>query len=271
MHAMKKLVIDTDIGTDVDDLFALSYALKNPEIDVRGISVVYGDTKVRAKIVLKLERILEKNVPIMIGAEVDKKYWCGFEHLALDEKEKRESINNREGYLKEPFTMSNLDEEAEDYEKTNLVCIGPLTNICNQIECERAISNVKKVYLMGEKITSHNFIVDPDSTGIVFSQPWKKYLITKEVSKKISFTKDELKKFRGTRLGDFIYESAERWFNFYKNCDDTAVMYDALAVSAAADEGYVKFKKANNVVVDVFVSYDVDLRFKDKLRETIFK
>jgi purine nucleosidase len=269
-----KMVIDTDIGTDVDDLFALAYAFKNPKIDVKGISVVHGATKIRAMISLKLERMLGKNIPIMIGAEGDSRYWCGFEHLALDKKEINEPINDSEGYPKKPLTYSLYDErgEREFYDKdTKLVCIGPLTNIQSQLSCKHGIDNVKKVYLMGEKITSHNFIVDPYATGKVFSQPWEKYLITKEVSKKISFTKDELEKFRGNKLGDFIYDSAERWFNFYKGCNNTAVMYDALAVSAAADEGFVKFKKANDVLDDIFVSYDVELKFKDKLGEVIFK
>ena len=42
-----QIVIDTDVGSDVDDLFALTYALRNPNVDVKTISTVIGDTVVR--------------------------------------------------------------------------------------------------------------------------------------------------------------------------------------------------------------------------------
>ena len=37
------LILDTDIGTDVDDCLALAVLLGSPEIDLLGITTVYGD------------------------------------------------------------------------------------------------------------------------------------------------------------------------------------------------------------------------------------
>ena len=90
------LVLDTDIGTDVDDAFALVYLLKNRKANVKAIVTVIGNTRIRAKIARKIGGILQKDVPIIVGKsgseEAVKKYWLGFEHLALTEAELQKPI-----------------------------------------------------------------------------------------------------------------------------------------------------------------------------------
>ena len=49
-----KLILDTDIGTDVDDALALAFALRHPELDLRAVTTVSGDTVRRARIAKKL-------------------------------------------------------------------------------------------------------------------------------------------------------------------------------------------------------------------------
>jgi len=48
-----KLLIDTDIGDDIDDLFALYFALRK-NIEIVGVTTVFKDTVQRAKMVKKL-------------------------------------------------------------------------------------------------------------------------------------------------------------------------------------------------------------------------
>jgi len=249
---MKKIIIDTDVGTDVDDLFALTYAIKNPDIRIQTITTVHGNTEIRAKIVKKLERILGVEIPVIAGAEktLDREcYWCGFEHLALSKEEMKEPL----AYLKYPRCDKN----------TTLVCIGPLTNIALQLEKNKSIKNIKNIYLMGSSFDDHNFNVDPKATKIVLSRPWKKKYITKEVSEKINFTREDLKSLCINELGDFIYESAIRWLDYAKR--EKAYMYDVLTVSAAIGEDFVKFKEEGSKIL----SYDVDSKLKDKIIEVI--
>src|ERR1700694_805570 len=47
----EKMIIDTDIGDDVDDAFALALAVKSPELRILGVTTTFGDTEGRAKIV----------------------------------------------------------------------------------------------------------------------------------------------------------------------------------------------------------------------------
>lgn len=250
---MKQLIIDTDIGTDVDDLIALIYAMRNPNVKVEAIATVHGNTKIRAKIVRKLERILGADIPIFAGAEKtlegSSNYWCGFEHKALTKQE-----------IEEPLANSYYPNLGKD---TALVCIGPLTNIALYVKNDNGINKVKNIYFMGSHKGSHNFKVDPEATRIVLSQPWKKFFITKSVSQKIRFSRKELSDLRGNQLGDFVYESAVRWLDYSKK--ENSYMYDVLTVSAAIGEKFVKFREKNGGMF----SYDVDSSIKERIVEAI--
>jgi purine nucleosidase len=66
--AREKVIIDTDIGSDIDDAFAVALALRSPELDILGITTDYGDTEARAKI---LDRMLgevgREDIPVAVG------------------------------------------------------------------------------------------------------------------------------------------------------------------------------------------------------------
>jgi len=49
------VIIDTDVGDDIDDAFALAIALQDPRLEVLGVTTAWGDTRLR---VLLVRRIL---------------------------------------------------------------------------------------------------------------------------------------------------------------------------------------------------------------------
>src|SRR5260370_38852635 len=51
----EKVILDTDIGDDIDDAFAVALALRSPELQILGITTTFGDTETRAKL---LDRFL---------------------------------------------------------------------------------------------------------------------------------------------------------------------------------------------------------------------
>src|SRR5262249_43256635 len=63
-----KIVLDTDIGTDIDDAWALGYVLKSPSLDLLGVTVSDGDTTQRARLACKLlARLGRTDVPVAVG------------------------------------------------------------------------------------------------------------------------------------------------------------------------------------------------------------
>ena len=68
----RPVVIDTDIGSDIDDSYAIGFALRSPDLDVKLIVTSTDDTAVRAKIVAKLLTIAGRDdIPIGIGITND--------------------------------------------------------------------------------------------------------------------------------------------------------------------------------------------------------
>ena len=65
-----KIILDTDIGDDIDDAIALTFALGSREFDLLGVTVVYGDVITRARIARKLLRLCGRgDVPVAAGYE----------------------------------------------------------------------------------------------------------------------------------------------------------------------------------------------------------
>jgi purine nucleosidase len=63
-----RIWIDTDLGTDVDDALALAFALRHPELDLVGVSTVFGDVELRARMVEALLRLGgAEGVPVLVG------------------------------------------------------------------------------------------------------------------------------------------------------------------------------------------------------------
>ncbi len=62
------IVIDTDVGDDIDDAFALVLALSDPRLDVVGITTAWGDTHTRALLVRRLLAVLgREDIPVAEG------------------------------------------------------------------------------------------------------------------------------------------------------------------------------------------------------------
>src|ERR1043166_4390423 len=64
----EKIIIDTDIGDDVDDAFTLALAVQSPELEILGVTTTFGDTEARAKITDRfLGEIGRADIPVLAG------------------------------------------------------------------------------------------------------------------------------------------------------------------------------------------------------------
>src|ERR1700745_3303247 len=61
----QKIIIDTDIGDDIDDAFAVALALRSPELQILGITTAFRDTEARAKLVDRmLGEVGRQDIPV---------------------------------------------------------------------------------------------------------------------------------------------------------------------------------------------------------------
>ena len=63
-----KLLLDTDIGSDIDDAICLAYLLAKPECDLLGITTVSGEPEKRAMLASAICKTADREVPIFPGA-----------------------------------------------------------------------------------------------------------------------------------------------------------------------------------------------------------
>ena len=72
-----RIILDTDIGTDVDDALALAFALRHPEIDLAAVTTVSGDTRLRGQIAARL-LALATDREVEVVTDVDARAFAEF-------------------------------------------------------------------------------------------------------------------------------------------------------------------------------------------------
>ncbi|MBI4095406.1 MAG: nucleoside hydrolase [DPANN group archaeon] len=256
---MKKVWIDTDIGTDVDDLLALIYALKNPELKVMGASTVIGDSEKRAKIAAETANLLGKAIEAAPGANLPmlsdgKNYWCGYEGDGMDLQKTK---------IGRPATAC-LQNIVTDPSYT-IACIAPMTNIATAANLSGSLI-LAELYIMGQA-GSHNFRVDKPASDIVKYCSTGKTLVTTDVAKKVYLTKEEMfgLKTGNAELDKAIYTNAGNWLK-HSPYKDRFYLYDPLTVAAVARPDLLKFENISGIRTSVSVKAD---KFKEHFLEIL--
>ena len=68
LPAPQKVILDTDIGDDIDDAYALALVLTSPELKLLGVTTAWGNTGLRAQLVDGLLcKTGQENIPVFVG------------------------------------------------------------------------------------------------------------------------------------------------------------------------------------------------------------
>ena len=67
----QKILLDTDIGSDIDDCITLSYLLAQPECELIGITTVTGEPHKRALLADWICTLAKKDIPVLPGNFLD--------------------------------------------------------------------------------------------------------------------------------------------------------------------------------------------------------
>ncbi|MEM8590601.1 MAG: nucleoside hydrolase [Pseudomonadota bacterium] len=155
-----KLIIDTDIGTDIDDALAIVFALASPELDLEGLTIVDGDVEARAKMASRLLGMAGRpDIPVVRGdgqpiAAGRMPTWMGHEGkgiLDLDWQGPEAPI---------------LDGHAADWlvERSRvapfrLAAIGPFTNVARAVERDPGFAGrIEGLTVMGGMAHAETYI-----------------------------------------------------------------------------------------------------------------
>jgi inosine-uridine nucleoside N-ribohydrolase len=141
----EKVIIDTDIGDDVDDAFAVALAVKSPELQVLGVTTTFGDTEARAKIADRfLGEIGREGIPVLAGTPTATKNPMSQRRYA----ESRLLKDSHAGAV--DFILAQIRKYPGEI---TLIAIGPLMNVGAAIDKDAAtFRKLKRVVLMGGSV-----------------------------------------------------------------------------------------------------------------------
>jgi inosine-uridine nucleoside N-ribohydrolase len=180
------VILDTDIGTDIDDTWALAMLLKCPELDLKLVVSTAGDTPHRARILCRLLEIAGRtDIPVGIGVrDHTREYpypqapWVRDYPLA-----------DYPGTVHEDGVGATIDMLMAAPEPVTLVTIGPLGNIGAALRRAPGIApRTRYVGMQGSihrnvenaegAIAEWNVVCDIPAAQAVFAAPWLSAAIT---------------------------------------------------------------------------------------------
>lgn len=141
-----KLIIDTDIGDDYDDIFTLAVALASPEVDLLGVTTVAGDVALRARLVMRLLALADRlDVPVAVGRPTPIR--VPFTHRRWAEG--GPPLNGDE-----PDAVDFILRRAAAHPgEVTVLAIGPLSNLAGALERDPvAFRRLKRIVLMGGSV-----------------------------------------------------------------------------------------------------------------------
>jgi purine nucleosidase len=237
------VIFDTDIGTDIDDAYALAQIVRSPELKLLGVTTVAGDAVARARLAAKLLALADcKDVPVHAGISTSTQYmaqadWAkGFTSPALHESGgvefMRQQIKARPGEI-------------------TLIAVGEMTNVAALLESEPGIGKkIKAIALMGGSVRrgyapgskpepEWNIKSNAKAARVVFASGVPLLVAPLDSTADLKLTPDWLVRIfsAGTPLNDalasldFIWKRTNTWKG------ENPTLFDNLAVALVATPG----------------------------------
>lgn len=246
-----KMIIDTDPG--IDDAMAIFYAAAAPDIELLGLTTVFGNvtTAIATRNALRLLEAAGLDLPVAHGAEAP---------LELPPFTPSAQVHGDEGFGDIPAAMPTghpLEEDAADflcrmareYKGELVLCpIGPLTNIALALQRDPEFAkNVARIVIMGGSlneggnITPHaeaNIYHDPHAADVVFASDAKVVMVGLDVTHRILCSTSDFTAIaaQAPELGGMLQQMSMFYLKFYESVGkfDGCSLHDPAAVIACS-------------------------------------
>ena len=246
----EKILLDTDIGNDIDDAVCLAYLLNKPECDLLGITTVSGESDKRAMMASVICKAAGRHdIPIFPGTEMPlltpQKQAAAYQAAELPkwEHEKNFEKNAHIEFMRR--TIRKYPGEV------TLLAIGPMTNIGLLFSLDPEIpSMLKQLVLMCgiftfktpqyTCLTEWNAACDPYATAIMYNAPVK---IIKSIGLDVTTHVTMPKKEFGEKVRHNDAFKPVIDFMNVKNPDGTITFHDPLAAATIFDDTICEFKR----------------------------
>lgn len=212
------VLFDTDIGTDVDDALALAVLLGSPAVQLRGVTTVYGDTVLRARLTARYAALAGRSLVAAAGREHTlsgrEVWWAGHEGT-LHEDLEREPVSATDAV--EVLVSTVLDAPG----LVDVIAVGPLTNIAAAIERDaRFAASVRHLWVMGGAFETaepeHNLRSDVAAANRVFGAGIPTTVGSLDATRRVVMREEQLGAIaRSGPLGAALERDIHQWWAFW--------------------------------------------------------
>lgn len=245
-----QLIIDTDIGTDVDDAIALAQILGSWPEDKLSITTVYGDVRKRAQIASNYCRLMNKSIDVYPGETrtiSEKDIWTSGLEGTLHKNLEMQIFRKKSG------VEHIADSVAKGRHSIEVIAIAPLTNLAKAInKVSGNINNLKHIYLMGGRFSpgkiEHNIVCDIEAAQKVFNSNLKIDVVGIEITAQLKLSLPELNFLSQLgKAGELLHEEINQWAQFLKH--DWIVPHDSIAFLMKSNPELFEFSKLGDIRV----------------------
>ena len=248
-----KIILDTDIGSDIDDALCLAYLLAQPKCELLGITTVTGEADKRAMLASVLCKVAGKHVPIFPGSEepllVPQRQKQAPQAAALPKWEHDQEFPRGQAI---EFLRRTIREYPGE---VILLTIGPLTNIGLLFRVDTEIPSLLKGLVMmcgvftnrlaGVGPLEWNALGDPHATAIVYQAATGIHRsIGLDVTCQVTMNAKQVREKLHSDLHQPVLDFAEVWFRQR----DIITFHDPLAATTVFDDQICVFKKGTVAV-----------------------
>lgn len=245
---MHKVIFDTDPG--VDDAMALLFLHHHKDIDLLGVTTVFGNARIEVttRNALFLKREWKIDAPVAQGAGE-----TFIPHRVTHEPPKHIHGADGLGNIGVPETVDIapdprpaaqfiIDMVRKYPGEVTLVAVGRMTNLANALKQDpEIVSLVKEVVIMGGAFevpgnvtpaAEANIHGDPEAADIVATATWPVVWIGLDVTMQTVMTRTQLKDIADAagRRGKLLFDLSQFYIDFYEGLvDDGMVVHDSCA------------------------------------------
>lgn len=237
---MRNIIIDTDIGDDADDVLALAFALQHPELNIQGITTVFKNTELRAKIVRYTLDLFDRNdIPVGVGAVTPINNDVDINELPCQFLPEMAEISTP------PYSANELFNSILSKNKATIVCIGPLTNIAKLITDQpQLLNNIEEIVIMGGCYYQHcnewNIVCDAEAADIVFRSGLSLRCVGLDVTRHCHLAPCLQMVDATNQRNKFLLEMCQKW---YEKSGYTPILHDPLTIFSCLESNTIKFRE----------------------------
>ncbi|NIK57966.1 nucleoside hydrolase [Kribbella shirazensis] len=249
---MRSIILDTDIGSDVDDAMALAQILGSPDLSLAEVHTVYGDTLLRARLARRYGVLAGRDLDVVPGVVEPlsgrKIWWAGHEGTLHDGLES-ETISA------DTAPERLVDRLREHPGELDVAAIGPLTNLAAALVLEpEAAGWIRHLWVMGGSFGNekceHNFKSDDVAAQAVLNAGIPTTVTGLEITQQVTIESARLERIRAAGpLGAALGADIEQWWAFWN--ETWNVPHDPVAVLALSCPELFRFSEAGRVTIAV--------------------